>query len=68
MQEDDSYRFRLQWIIKFFNPNSLWRKIFKRNPIKDFEFALKMLEHAEIIGDMKSQTRVSLRVERFDAS
>lgn len=58
LQEDDAYRMRLQWICKFFNPNSLWRKILKRNPIEDFNLALSMLEHGEVIGDMKAKQRL----------
>jgi len=65
LQEDDAYRFRAQWLVKFFNPTSLWRKILKRNPIDDFELALNMLEHAEVIGDMKERIRLLRRVLLF---
>ncbi len=61
LQEDDAYRFRVQWIIKFFNPRSLWRRILKRNPIQDFDLGLAMIEHAEMIGDMKERQRLLRR-------
>lgn len=52
--EDDGYRFRFQWLAKFYNPNSL----FSKNPINEFEEAMKMAEHAEVIGDMKERQRL----------
>ncbi|MBI5573491.1 MAG: hypothetical protein HY919_02925 [Elusimicrobia bacterium] len=53
LQEDDSYRMRIQWLAGFFNPNGIILRWF--DPINLFEKALKMLEHAEIIGDMKER-------------
>lgn len=61
LQEDDAYRFRFQWMVKFFNPNSWWRKLLRRDPIKDFDLALSMLEHGEVIGDMKERQRLFRR-------
>lgn len=52
-QEDDSYRMRFQWLVKFF--------IFKPT-IEDFDYALKMLEHAEVVGDMKERQRLFRRI------
>ena len=54
LQEDDSYRMRLQWITKFFWP-------FKPT-IQDFDHALSMLEHAEVVGDMKERQRLFRRI------
>lgn len=54
LHEDDSYRFRFQWLIKFFG-------IFKPT-IKEFEYALKMLEEAETVGDMKGRQKLFRRV------
>lgn len=65
LQEDDAYRFRFQWLAKFFNPNSWWRKMTGRDPLKDFDFALSMLEHGESIGDMKERQRLLRRVLMF---
>lgn len=65
LQEDDAYRFRFQWLAKFFNPNSLWRKVLRRDPIKDFDWALSMLEHGEMIGDMKERQRLLRKVLVF---
>lgn len=62
MQEDDGYRFRLQWIIQIFNPSSWWFKILFRNPIRDFDLALQELENAEVIGDMKERQRLLRRI------
>lgn len=53
LQEDDSYRFRLLWLTKFF-----WRK----PTIKDFDRALSFLEHGEMVGDMKERERLLRRV------
>lgn len=53
-QEDDSYRMRFQWLQKFFWPF--------RPSIKDFDYALKMLENAEVVGDMKERQRLLRRV------
>lgn len=62
LQEDDAYRMRFQWIVKFFNPNAWWRRLFHRDPIKDLDFALSMLEQAEVIGDMKERQRLFRRI------
>lgn len=65
MQEDDAYRMRLQFVAQFFNPNSFWRKITRRSIEKDFELALTLLEHAEVVGDMKERVRLLRRVCLF---
>jgi hypothetical protein len=62
LQEDDGYRFRLQWIIGIFNPSSWWFKLCFRDPIKDLEIALQELEHAEVIGDMKDKIKLFRRI------
>jgi len=56
LQEDDGYRFRVQWIATFWKPR--W---FRPN-IKAFEFALKMLEIGEVVGDMKERMRLLRRI------
>lgn len=56
LHEDDSYRFRFQWIVTYFRPR-WWVKI-----IPTLEKALVMLEHAEVIGDMKERIRLFRRV------
>ena len=58
MQEDDAYRLRIQWIAKFF---PRWYK----PTVKHFDYALSMLEHAEIVGDMKERIRLLRRVCMF---
>lgn len=61
LQEDDAYRFRFQWIINYFNPSSWTFRLFK-NPLKVFDYALSMLEHGEIVGDMKERMRLLRRI------
>ncbi|MCR4307173.1 MAG: hypothetical protein NUV80_01275, partial [Candidatus Berkelbacteria bacterium] len=56
LNEDDGYRFRVQWLTRYF-----WFWKF-RNPIKLFETALSFLEHAEVVGDMKERQRLLKRI------
>ena len=56
LQEDDSYRWRMSWLCEWFG----W--LMKLNPVKSFEFALGMLEHGEVINDMKERQRLLKRV------
>lgn len=62
LNEDDAYRFRLQWLISIFNPSSWWFKLLFRDVVHDFELALQELEHAEIVGDMKERIRLLRRI------
>lgn len=52
-QEDDAYRWRFQWLTQFLSKN---------DPIGSFDKAMEMLEHAEVIGDMKDRIRLIRRV------
>jgi hypothetical protein len=52
-QEDDAYRWRFQWMSTYFD---------KKDPIGSFDKAMEMLEHAEIVGDMKERVRLVRRV------
>ena len=61
LNEDDGYRMRVQWLCNYFNPSSIFQKIFK-NPLKTFELALAMIEHAEVVDDMKGKQRLLKRV------
>lgn len=56
LQEDDAYRFRVQWLYQWFG---LFMKL---NPVKSLEYALKMLEHGEVVGDMKERIRLLRRI------
>jgi len=56
LQEDDSYRNRVQWLVEYFNPNKWYMRLF--DPVKLFEKALMMLEHAEVISDMKERIKL----------
>jgi hypothetical protein len=45
-QEDDAYRWRFQWMTQFLS---------KKDPIGSFDKAMEMLEHAEVVTDMKER-------------
>lgn len=59
LQEDDAYRFRVQWMVKFFNPGWLTKS---KMLLKMFNRALEAIENAEVIGDMKERIRLLRRV------
>lgn len=61
LQEDDSYRFRVQWLTMWFRPDRWYMRIFG-NPLRQFEKALVMLEHGEVVGDMKERIRLLRRI------
>ena len=56
LQEDDAYRWRVGWLPQWFS----W--LMKLNPVKSFDYALGMLEHGEVVGDMKERARLLKRV------
>ena len=58
LQEDDSYRFRLQWLVSYM-PTLLFKFV---EPAKCFIKALPWLEHGEVIGDMKERQRLFRRI------
>ena len=51
LQEDDGYRYRVQWL-------AIWIPFFRFNPVKILEKGLRMVERAEIIGDMKRRVKL----------
>lgn len=55
LQEDDAYRMRFQWMVKFF---PRWSK----PTIADFKKAFEMAEHAEVVSDMKERQRLVKRI------
>lgn len=55
LQEDDGYRYRVSFLAS-------WFPIFKWNPIKCFDYSLQVLEHAEVVDDMKERTRLLRRI------
>ena len=61
LAEDDSYRFRVQWVVTYFHPR-WWSKSIGNNLLKKFEHALVMLEHAEVLTDMKERIRLLRRI------
>src|SRR3990167_7004606 len=62
LQEDDSYRFRFQWMATYFNPNKWWMRLLGKDPLEQFEKALGMVERAEVIGDMRDKIKLLKRV------
>ena len=58
-QEDDAYRFRVQYILQFVR-GFMWFK--PKNVVKQFDLALGILEQAEIVGDMKERQRLLRRI------
>ena len=58
LQEDDAYRNRLQWIVKFF-------PMFGKPSVSQFLNALMMLEQGEVVGDMKERERLFYRIFKF---
>ena len=56
LEEDDAYRFRFQWMMGWFKPR------FWKNPLDAFDYALSMLEHGEVIDDMKERERLFRRI------
>lgn len=58
LQEDDAYRNRLQWMVKFF---PRWGK----PKFSDFDKGMEMLEHAEVVDDMKERERLFRRIMTF---
>lgn len=62
LQEDDAYRFRVQWLTMWFNPSKWYMRLLGRTPVTQLESALTMLETAEVIGDMKERIRLLKRI------
>jgi len=54
LQEDDSYRFRVQFLAPIFS--------IVRSPVKNLMVALQELEYAEVVDDMKERIRLLRRV------
>lgn len=52
-QEDDAYRWRFQWLTRYLD---------KKDPIGSFDRAMEMLEHAEVVDDMKERIRLIRRI------
>lgn len=56
LQEDDAYRFRFQWMANYVR---LWPW---SDHLKVMDYALSMLEHGEVIDDMKERERLFRRI------
>lgn len=67
-QEDDAYRFRVQWVSKYLNPNTWYRRIYRlitRKPYSlrdELSKVMEFLGHAEVTTDMKGRARLIGRV------
>lgn len=70
-QEDDAYRFRLQWLAGFINPKAWWRRIYyfitrKEYSLKsEIDSLFKMLAYAEITPDMRGRAKLVHRIVRL---
>lgn len=58
LQEDDSYRFRFQWMVPYMYP----KLMFFLDPVMLLKKGLEWMEQAEVIGDMKERVRLVRRV------
>lgn len=56
LQEDDAYRWRVLWLAEWFGWFIKWK------PVKSFDYALSMLEHGEVVSDMKERARLLRRI------
>jgi len=71
LQEDDAYRFRLQWIARYINPKHPLRKIFyflKRKPYsfkEEIKIIFGLLGNSEITPDMKGRSKLIEKVLIF---
>lgn len=54
LQEDDSYRYRVQFM-------AVWWPIIRLNPVKILDYGLKKVEEAEVMGDMKKKIKLLRR-------
>jgi len=52
-QEDDAYRWRFQWLVKYLK---------HKDPISSFEKGMDLLEHAEVTDDQKGFVRLWKRI------
>ena len=59
LQEDDGYRFRVQWLAQFM---PIFRFFSKIDFVRAFEKGLTLMEHAEVVGDMKERIRLLRRI------
>ena len=68
LQEDDAYRFRVQWAAKYINPRTWYRKIYRLITKKQYSFKeelkliLNFMGDAEITPDMKGRVKLITRI------
>lgn len=68
LQEDDAYKFRVQFLARFVNPRSWYRKLYRLitgteySFKKEVEVLLNFLGDAEIVPDMKERANLIKRV------
>lgn len=58
--EDDSYKYRIQYLAGTFNWlfRLVWFKTLRKEPVDLLDKGLKLMEHAEIVEDMKLRIRL----------
>ena len=70
-QEDDAYRFRLQWMSKYVDPKNILRRLYYFIKRKQYSFAeelktvFEFLDNAEITPDMKGRSVLIKRILLF---
>ena len=68
LQEDDAYRFRVQWMAKYINPRNPWRRLYyfftrkRYSFVEELETVFEFLGHAEITPDMKGRMKLIRRI------
>ena len=71
LQEDDAYRFRVQWMARYINPKNPLRKLYYFITRKPYSFREELkklfdfLKHAEITPDMRGRIKLIERVLFF---
>lgn len=71
LQEDDAYRFRVQWMARYINPKHPLRKLYYFLTRKEYSFTKELetifnfMGNAEITPDMKGRTELIKRITFF---
>ena len=70
-QEDDAYKFRIQWVAKYLDPKNFWRRFYyfvtgkQYSFVKELETVFDFLGNAEVTPDMKGRITLIRRIVLF---